>query len=90
MKKLEEIGLIPLSKKESVEHDGGTNPPIKLPDIFNDGTIWCCVDIPLWRDQIRVSHCNNKREHMKNRQSSLLCVLKIYFHNRIFYISHIN
>lgn len=44
--KLEEIGLIPLSKKESVEHDGGTNPPIKLPDIFNDGTIWCCVDIP--------------------------------------------
>ena len=47
MKKLEEIGLIPLSKKESVEHDGGTNPPIKLPDIFNDGTIWCCVDIAI-------------------------------------------
>lgn len=46
MKKLEEVGLVPLSKKESVEHDGGTNPPIKLPDIFNDGTIWCCVDIP--------------------------------------------
>ena len=46
MKKLEKMGLVPLSKKESVEHDGGTNPPIKLPDIFNDGTIWCCVDIP--------------------------------------------
>ena len=27
---------------------------------------------------------------MKNRQSSLLCVLKIYFHNRIFYISQLN
>lgn len=46
MEKLEEMGLVPLNKKESVEQFGGTNPPVKLPDILNDGTIWCCIDIP--------------------------------------------
>lgn len=48
MKKLEEMGLIPLTKKESVEENGGnsTIPPVKLPDILDNGSIWCCIDIP--------------------------------------------
>ena len=35
MKKLEEMGLVPLTKKECVEQNGGnsTIPPVKLPDI---------------------------------------------------------
>lgn len=42
MKILEEMGLVPLTKKECVEQNGGTIPPIKLPDI----SIWCCINIP--------------------------------------------
>ena len=42
MKKLEEMGLVPLTKKESVEENGGnsTIPPVKLPDILDNGSIW--------------------------------------------------
>lgn len=46
MKKLEEMGLVSLTKKECVEQNGGTIPPIKLPDILDNGSIWCCIDIP--------------------------------------------
>lgn len=48
MKKLEEMGLVPLTKKECVEQNGGnsTIPPVKLPDILDNGSIWCCIDIP--------------------------------------------
>lgn len=44
MKKIEEMGLVPLTKKESVEENGGNSiiPPVKLPDI----SIWCCINIP--------------------------------------------
>lgn len=42
MKILEEMGIVPLTKKECVEQNGGTIPPIKLPDI----SIWCCINIP--------------------------------------------
>lgn len=42
MKKLEEMGLVSLTKKECVEQNGGTIPPVKLPDI----SIWCCINIP--------------------------------------------
>ena len=37
MKKLEEMGLVPLTKKECVEQNGGnsTIPPVKLPDILD-------------------------------------------------------
>lgn len=44
MKKLESMGFIPLTKKESEEQNGGksTIPPIELPDI----SIWCCINIP--------------------------------------------
>lgn len=28
MKKLEEMGLVPLNKKECVEHDGGNDKPV--------------------------------------------------------------
>lgn len=44
MKKIEEMGLVPLTKKESVEQNGGNSiiPPVKLPDI----SIWCCINIP--------------------------------------------
>lgn len=42
MKKIEEMGLVSLTKKECVEQNGGTIPPVKLPDI----SIWCCINIP--------------------------------------------
>lgn len=48
MKILEEMGLVSLTKKESVEENGGNSiiPPVKLPDILDNGSIWCCIDIP--------------------------------------------
>ena len=48
MKILEEMGLVLQTKKESVEVNGGnsTIPPVKLPDILDSESIWCCIDIP--------------------------------------------
>lgn len=48
MKQLTEMGLVSLTKKECVEQTGGnsTIPPVKLPDILDNGSIWCCIDIP--------------------------------------------
>lgn len=45
MKKLEEMGLVPLSKKESVEHDGGNNKPV-FKGIKPGDVIVCCINIP--------------------------------------------
>lgn len=48
MENLEKLGLIPLSKKECVEQEGGNgeNPPIKIPTINPDDFIVCCINIP--------------------------------------------
>ena len=48
MKKLEEMGLVPLTKKECVDHNGRNinKNNVKLPDILDNGSIWCCIDIP--------------------------------------------
>lgn len=46
MKKLEEMGLIPLNKKECVENDGGNDKPV-IKVITADDFIVCCINIPL-------------------------------------------
>ena len=45
MKKLEEMGLIPLNKKECVENDGGNDKPV-IKVITADDFIVCCINIP--------------------------------------------
>ena len=45
MKKLEEMGLVPLNKKEGVEHDGGNDKPV-FKGITADDFIVCCINIP--------------------------------------------
>lgn len=45
MKKLEEMGLVHLSKKESVEHDGGNNKSV-FKGIKPGDVIVCCINIP--------------------------------------------
>lgn len=45
MKKLETMGLVPLNKKECVEHDGGYDKPI-IKGISEDDFIVCCINIP--------------------------------------------
>lgn len=45
MKKLEEMGLVPLNKKECVEHDGGNDKPV-IKVITADDFIVCCINIP--------------------------------------------
>nr|WP_294838921.1 hypothetical protein [Prevotella sp.] len=46
MKKLEEMGLAPLNKKECVEHDGGNDKPV-FKGIKPGDVIVCCINIPL-------------------------------------------
>ena len=45
MKKLEEMGLVPLNKKECVEHDGGYDKPV-FKGITADDVIVCCINSP--------------------------------------------
>ena len=45
MKKLEEMGLVPLNKKECVEHDVGNDKPV-IKVITADDFIVCCINIP--------------------------------------------
>lgn len=43
MKKLEEMGLVPLNKKECVEHDGGNDKPVFKgikPDALQNSSFW--------------------------------------------------
>ena len=46
MKKLEEMGLVPLNKKECVEHNGGNDKPV-FKGIKPGDVIVCCINIPL-------------------------------------------
>ena len=46
MKKLEEMGLVPLNKKECVEHDGGNDKPV-FKGIKPGDVIVCYINIPL-------------------------------------------
>lgn len=46
MKKLEEMGLVPLNKKECVEHDGSNDKPV-FKGIKPGDVIVCCINIPL-------------------------------------------
>lgn len=45
MKKLEAMGLVPLNKKECIEHDGGNGKPV-IKGISSDDFIVCCINIP--------------------------------------------
>lgn len=43
--KLEEVGLVPLNKKECVEYDGGNDKPV-IKSFSADDFIVCCINIP--------------------------------------------
>ena len=43
--KLEEVGLVPLNKKECVEYDGGNDKPV-IRSFSADDFIVCCINIP--------------------------------------------
>ena len=43
--KLEEMGLVPLNKKECVEYDGGNDKPV-IKSFSADDFIVCCINIP--------------------------------------------
>lgn len=45
MKKLEAMGLVPLNKKECIEHDGGNDKPV-IKGTTADDFIFCCINIP--------------------------------------------
>ena len=41
--KLEEVGLVPLNKKECVEYDGGNDKPV-IKSFSADDFIVCCIN----------------------------------------------